>query len=91
MVLTGPEPALAQAVAQLHATCSQFQAGCVEQVLLLESHEVTAFMHLQTAKEARDIGERHTVRVSLEVDQAAIAGDATFHGTKVQVSPKSSS
>ena len=87
MTLTGPESALPRAVAQLHATCSQFQQSCVEQVLLVESHEAAAFTHLQASQQAQDIGRRHGVRLSLGVDQAGAAGDAAFHGSKVQVRP----
>ena len=87
VTLTGPEAALPRAVAQLHATCSQFQQGCVEQVLLLESHEAAAFTHLQASQQAQDIAQQHRVRLRLELDQAGVAGDAAFSGSKVQVRP----
>ena len=83
MLLTGPESALLLALAHLHAVCNEFQQGCVEQVLLLESHEEAAFRCLQTSQQAQDIARQHGVRVSLELDQA---GDAAFHGAEIQVS-----
>lgn len=84
VLLTGPDSALPQALAHLHAVCNEFQQGCVEQALLLESHEVAAFLHLQTSQQAQDIARQHGVTVSLELDQA---GDAAFHGAEIQVSP----
>lgn len=84
VLLTGPDSALPQALAHLHAVCNDFQQGCAEQVLLLESHEVAAFMHLQTSQQAQDIARQHGVRVSLEVDQAGVAA---LHTAEIQVSP----
>ena len=95
VMLTGPESALPQAVDQLHASCSRFQQGCVQQALPLEGYRVAAFTHPDTRarssqlleQQAQDVGLRHRVRISLELNQVGGPSNAALHGAEIQVRP----